>query len=53
MRRDPIVEEVRQHREQRARRFGYDPEKIAEDVRKREKTGDWEVVSPPPKPAAV
>jgi len=49
MRRDPIVEEVRKHRQQRARRLGYDPEKIAKDVQDRERSGGWEVASPPPK----
>lgn len=45
MRNDPIVEEVRKFREQRAARFGYDLRAIARDVKKREKEGGRKIVS--------
>jgi hypothetical protein len=47
--RDPIVEEVRKHRQERAARFGYDIRAIFEDAKKREKEGGREVVSRPAK----
>ncbi len=42
---DPIVEEVRKHREARAARFGFDIKAIFEDARKREKEGGRKVVN--------
>ncbi len=42
---DPIVEEVRKHREARAARFGYDIKAIFEDARKREREGGRKVIS--------
>ena len=42
---DPIVREVREHRQQRAQRLGYNIRAIAEDARKREQEGGRKVVS--------
>jgi hypothetical protein len=44
---DPIIEEVRKHRQARAARFNYDIDAIAEDARKRERTSGHKVVRPP------
>ncbi len=49
---DPIVEEVRKHRDARAARFGYDLRAIFEDAKKREKEGGRKVISRVRKPAA-
>ncbi len=46
--RDPIVEEVRKHRDARAARFGYDIRAIFEDAKKRE--GGRKVVNRARKP---
>jgi len=46
---DPIVEEVRKHRQARAARFNYDIDAIAADARKRERAGKHRVVQPPRK----
>jgi transposase len=48
-RRDPVVEEVRNIREKHARRFGYDPEAIYEDLKRYQEESEREVVSFPPK----
>jgi hypothetical protein len=45
MKEDPIVAEVRRHREARARRFKCDIKAIARDARKRERKGAKKVVS--------
>ena len=45
MYKDPIVEEVRRHREARAARFGYDIEAMARDARKRERTSQLRMVN--------
>jgi hypothetical protein len=42
---DPIVEEVRQSRDERAAKFGYDLRAIAEDARKRQRQSGRKVVS--------
>ena len=44
MKSDPIVAEMRKLREQRAARFGYDISLIVKDARKRDVSGDREVV---------
>ncbi|MBN1103301.1 MAG: hypothetical protein JXL84_07810 [Deltaproteobacteria bacterium] len=49
--RDPIVEEIREVREQHAAKFNYDLRKIATDLRNKEKQAARQVVSFPPKPA--
>jgi hypothetical protein len=41
---DPIVAEIREIRDRRARRFGYDIRAIVEDARERDAAGDREVV---------
>ena len=41
---DPIVAEIRNLREQRAARFGFDLKAIVEDARRRDASGDREVV---------
>ena len=53
MRNDPIVEEVRRHRQRRAAQFGYDIRAIAEDAKKRERQGGREVLSPPLKQSSA
>jgi hypothetical protein len=45
MYKDPIVEEVRKHRQARAARFGYDIEAMAEDARKRERKSGHRMVN--------
>ena len=47
MKEDPIVAEVRRHRQERAARFNYDLRAIVEDARKREGTSGHPIVSPP------
>ena len=42
---DPIVEEIRKFREERAAKFNYDVRAIAEDARKREQESGRKVVS--------
>ena len=42
---DPIVEEVRAHRDARAARLGYDLRAIFEDAKKRQREGGRKVVS--------
>jgi (p)ppGpp synthase/HD superfamily hydrolase len=44
---DPIIEEVRKHRDEIAREFGYDIRALVEDARKREKTRGHRLVSVP------
>jgi len=45
MYKDPIVEEVRKHREARAAKFGYDVCAIMEDARKREPKSGHRIVN--------
>ena len=47
MRNDPIVREVRTHREQRAARFEFKVRAIAEDAQSREKGSGHKIVTPP------
>ena len=51
MRRDPIVEEVRQIRHDYARRFGFDLRAIAADIRDKEREHPDRLVSFAPRPA--
>jgi len=46
---DPIVAEIREIRDRRARQFGYDIHAIVEDARERDAAGDREVVRLPPR----
>jgi hypothetical protein len=48
---DPIVEEVRRIRNDYAKRFDYDIEAMAVDLRKKEETHREQLVTFPPKPA--
>jgi hypothetical protein len=48
---DPIVEEVRATRQKHAARFDFDLQKIAEDLKKRERQSGRKLVSFPSKPA--
>ena len=48
-RRDPIVEEVRETRQDHARRFDYDPGAIFEDLKRYQGESEREVVSFLPK----
>lgn len=47
---DPIVEEIRRHREQYAAQFNYDLHAICEDLRSLQGKDGRKVVSLPPKP---
>jgi hypothetical protein len=49
--RDPIVQEVRQLRQQYAARFNHDLKAICQDLRERQKKGGRKVVTLPPRPA--
>ncbi|MCP3957037.1 MAG: hypothetical protein GY719_04210 [bacterium] len=49
--RDPVVEEVRAIRDAYAKRFDYDLDAIASDLRKKEASSDRELVDPAPKKA--
>ncbi len=44
---DPIVAEVRKHRQERAAKFNYDLDAIVEDIRSREGADGRKVVYPP------
>lgn len=44
---DPVVQEVRRHRECNAERFEYNVRAIAEDARSRERDSDHPVHRPP------
>jgi hypothetical protein len=46
---DPVVTEIREIREHRAARFGYDIRAIVNDARERDAVGDREVVRLPPR----
>jgi hypothetical protein len=46
MHKDPIVEEVRKHRQARAAKFNFDLDAIVADVRSREGTGGLKLVAP-------
>ena len=46
---DPIVDEVRKHRAEHARRFNFDIDAICADIQKMEATCDHTVVSLPPR----
>ncbi len=46
---DPIVEEIRKHRDQYAAKFNYDLAAIYKDLRERQETCGREVVSRPAK----
>ena len=51
---DPIVEEVRKIREVYAKKFKYDLEAMAADLKRQEETGGRKLVSfPPRKPVVV
>ncbi len=47
---DPIVDEIRRIRNDYAKRFGYDLNAMAADLRKKEETHRDQLVSFPPKP---
>ena len=49
MQSDPIVDEIRGLREQRAARFGFDIETIVRDAQERDATADCEIVRRPPR----
>lgn len=46
---DPIVEEVRKHREEYAKKFNYDLDAICRDLQKKQEESGKVVVSFPPK----
>jgi len=47
---DPIIDEIRQIREEYAKQFDYDLEAMAEDLRRRGRKHPERIVSFPPKP---
>lgn len=49
---DPMVAEIREIRERRAARFGYDIRAIVADAQARDASGDREVVRLPPRAPA-
>jgi hypothetical protein len=49
MKKDPIVEEVRKFREEHARTFNYDLNKICKDLKKKEKKYGNRVITLPAK----
>ncbi|MBW8874521.1 MAG: hypothetical protein JF614_06120 [Acidobacteria bacterium] len=51
--RDPIVEEIHRFREEYAKKFDYDPEKMFLDLRRRQEESGDPVVSFSPKPAVA
>ena len=50
---DPIVAEIRELRERRAARFGFDIRAIVKDAQQRDACGDRRIVRLPPRPAAT
>jgi hypothetical protein len=44
---DPIIKEVRRHRQARAAKFNYDVDAIADDARKRQATSGHKLIQPP------
>lgn len=48
---DPIVDEIRQHRQQYAAQFDFDLKAICRDLRERQKRAGRRVVTLPPRPA--
>ena len=52
MYKDPIVEEVRKHRQARAARFNYEIDAIVDDARKRQGKDGHRVVQPPKRKSA-
>jgi len=53
---DPIVDEVRRHRMEHTREFGFDLEAICNDLRRKQALSNREIVRLPPKrlqPATV
>jgi len=44
---DPIIEEVRRHRQARAAKFNYDVDAIADDARKRQAISGHKLIQPP------
>ena len=53
MQSDPIVDDVREIRERRAARFGYDLRAIVKDAQERDAAGDRKVVRLPPRSPIV
>ena len=49
MQSDPIVAEIRNLRERRAARFGFDIRSIVKDAQERDVSGDREVIRRPPR----
>ena len=46
---DPIVEEVRQARQQHAAKFNYDLQAIYQDLKQQEAASGWRIVTFPPR----
>ena len=50
---DPIVEEIRKHRQQYASQFNHDMDAICEDIRRKQQESGRNVVARKPKPATT
>jgi len=46
---DPIVEEIRQARQQHAAKFNYDLQAIYQDLKQQEAASSWRIVAFPPR----
>ena len=46
---DPVVEDIRRHRQEHAERYGHDLKLIVEALRERERRSAHRVISPGPK----
>ena len=51
--RDPIVEEIRKHRQNYAAQFNHDIDAICEDIRRKQQQSGRQVVSRKPRPATT
>jgi len=49
---DPIIDEIHRIREQNAARFNYDIERMADDIKRREKKSGRKIIPAPPPPAS-
>ena len=51
--RDPIVEEIRKHRQESAAKFQYDIDAICEDIRRKQQQSGRKVVIRKPRPVTT
>ncbi len=50
---DPIVDEIRKHRNEHAAKFNYDIKAVFNDLRERQRTGGREILFAPPRPLRI